>query len=408
MSTVLYVYEGRDSRGKLVKGKLEAPNEAAAVSRMRTLGLTPVAVRQSASGTGLQREISIPGFEKRVKLKDIAVASRQLSTMVNAGLPLVRALVILSSQTEVPRLKAALEEVTSAVEGGSSLSEALARQGSIFPILLVHLVRAGETGGYLDQSLTSAAETFEKDVKLRQTIVSAMTYPVVVLIIAILAVIAMLIFIVPVFEQMFANMDGELPLPTQILVWLSKAMVFIAPVLLVATIVFTFWWRANKDTDRVRGFVDPLKLRLPVFGQLFQKIAIARFARNFATMTKAGVPILQALAVVGETSGSWVLARALDDVQDSVRSGQSLAGPLANHPVFPTMVTQMIAVGEDAGSLEQMLNKIGEFYEAEVQATTEQLTSLIEPLMIVVIGVIIGGMIVALYLPLFSIYDQIQ
>lgn len=408
MSTPLtFSYRGRDAGGKVVKGKLEAPNEAAVVSRMRTLGLAPIEITQSAT-SGLQMEISLGDFgKKRVKLKDVAVMARQLATMVNSGLSLLRALSILADQTENKTLAQEIGNVRQLVESGTALSEAMARQGTTFPPLMIHLVRAGETGGFLDQALVSAAETFEKDVKLRQTIVSALTYPLVVLAMAIVATIAMLIFIVPVFEEMFASLGGELPLPTQFLVVLSKNMIWIVPVLVVLIVVGVLWWRKNKNEEKVRSAADRLRLKLPVFGDLFRKVAIARFSRNFATMTRAGVPILQALAVVGETSGSWVIENAAHRVQESVRTGRSIAAPLAEEPVFPSMVVQMIAVGEDAGSLEQMLGKVADFYDDEVQSTTEQLTSLIEPLMIAFIGVVIGGMIVALYLPMFTIFEQI-
>jgi type IV pilus assembly protein PilC len=252
------------------------------------------------------------------------------------------------------------------------------------------------------------ASTFEADVKLRATIKSAMTYPVIVLIMALVSVVAMLIFIVPIFKKMFADLGGSLPVPTQILVNVSENMIWIGPLLVVGFIAFTIWWRRNGHTDRVRAVVDPWRLKLPVFGLLMRKVAIARFSRNFATMTGAGVPILQSLDIVGQTSGNWVIEQALRRVQESVRSGRSIAEPLALEPVFPPMVTQMIAVGEDSGSMETMLNKIADFYDDEVQSTTEALTSLIEPLMIGVIGVIIGGMIVALYMPMFTIYNQIH
>jgi type IV pilus assembly protein PilC len=207
---------------------------------------------------------------------------------------------------------------------------------------------------------------------------------------------------------MFSDMGGELPLPTQVLVVLSRAMPFIGAVLIPGAIFFSVWWRANKHTDRVRGFIDPLKLKLPVFGMLFKKVAVARFARNFSTMMGAGVPILQSLSIVGETSGNWVVEQSLKKVQDSVRQGKSVSGPLSAEPVFPSMVVQMIAVGEDSGAMEVMLDKVAEFYEAEVEQTTNALTSLIEPLMIAFIGIIIGGMIVALYLPVFSIFNEIK
>ena len=244
--------------------------------------------------------------------------------------------------------------------------------------------------------------------KLRATIKSALTYPIAVLIMAFVAVIAMLIFIVPVFQAMFSSLGGTLPLPTQILVTLSQNMVWIFPLLVVSIVGFNVWWRFNKENERVRSIVDPLKLKIPVFGGLFAKVAVARFTRNFSAMIAAGVPILQSLSIVGETSGNWVIEDGLKKVQESVRTGNSIAAPLASQPIFPAMVVQMIAVGEDSGALEIMLTKVADFYEEEVQSTAEALTSLIEPLMIAVIGTIIGGMIVALYMPIFTIFNSIN
>lgn len=409
MSTAqTFAYTSRDAKGKLVKGKMDAQSESMVVSRLRTMGLSPVSVAETSAGSGLNMEIKIAGFEKAVPLKEIAIMSRQMATMVGSGLSLLRALTILTEQTENKRLARALDTIRTHVEAGTSLSDAFAKHPQIFPPLMIHLIRAGEAGGFLDKSLESIAGTFESDVKLRATIKSALTYPVVVLIMALVSVVAMLVFIVPVFKKMFADLGGQLPLPTQILVVISENMTWIAPVLLVGGIAFSIWWRQNKNSDRVRGFVDPLRLKLPVFGLLLRKVGVARFTRNFGTMTGAGVPILQSLGIVGSTSGNWVIEQALLKVQESVRAGSNIAEPLEKTGVFPAMVTQMIAVGEDSGSLEQMLNKIADFYDDEVQTTTEQLTSLIEPLMIGVIGVIIGGMIIALYMPIFTIYNQIH
>lgn len=406
-NTLTYSYKGRDTAGKVVKGKLNAPSESAAITRMRTMGLAPIEVVAGSSGKGLNTELSLAGFEKQVGLKDLAIMSRQLATMVGSGLSLLRALTILADQTENKKLARTLGIVRTQVETGAAFSEALARHHEIFPPLMIHLVRAGEAGGFLDEALESIAGTFEADVKLRQTIKSALTYPVVVLIMALVATIGMIVFIVPIFEKMFADLGGELPIPTQVLVVLSKNMTWVLPVLIVGLVVFAWWWRKHKNDDKVRAFLDPLKLKLPVFGDLMRKVALARFARNFSTMTRSGVPILQALGIVGETSGNWVIIQALQKVQDSVRAGRSVSAPLAEEPVFPPMVVQMIAVGEDSGSMEQMLGKIAEFYDEEVQSTTESLTSLIEPLMIAVIGIVIGGMIVALYMPIFTIFEQI-
>ena len=408
MATLAYAYTGRDVTGKIVKGKLEGSSESAVVARMRTMGLSPVAIAEDAGGTGLSREITIPGFEKKIKTKDLSVASRQMATMIAAGLSLLRTLTIISEQTENKRLAKAFEGVKNDVETGSSFSDSIAKRPEIFPPLMINLVRAGEVGGFLEGSLESIAVNYEAEVKLNGKIKSAMTYPVIVLVIALVAVAAMLIFIVPVFSAMFKQLGAQLPLPTEFLVVLSNGMVYIGPITLVVIIVFSIWWRANKRTERVRKFVDPLKLKIPVFGELSKKVAIARLTRNLAMMMAAGVPILRSLAIVGAVSNNWTVEQALNKVGESVRQGKSIAEPLAKEPIFPSMVTQMIAVGEDSGALEVMLHKVSEFYDQEVESMTEQLTALIEPIMIAVIGVLVGGMIVALYMPIFDIYSHIK
>ncbi|MBO0922794.1 type II secretion system F family protein [Cellulomonas sp. zg-ZUI222] len=402
-----YEYELSDRSGKVVKGRIDAQNEEAVANRLRSMGMAPIAIHE-VSTTGLQTELSIPGFGDRVKLKDLAVMARQLATMISAGLSLLRALSILSEQTESKPLAKALGTVRSDVETGGALSESMSKHKEVFPPLMIHMIRSGEIGGFLEDALTSVAENYESEVKLRAQIKSAMTYPVVVFAMAILAVVGMLLFIVPVFEKMFSDLGGSLPAPTQFLVFLSGVMKWLAPLLAVLGIAFSVWWRKHKNDDAIRSRVQPLTLRTPVFGPLFSKVAIARFTRNFGTMLGAGVPILQALDIVGETSGNWTIEVAVRDIQQGVRQGQPMSTPLAKHAVFPPMVVQMITTGEDAGALEQMLKKIAVFYDEEVAATTEQLTSLIEPLMIAVLGVIIGGMIVALYMPIFSIFELVQ
>ncbi|GAA3341922.1 type II secretion system F family protein [Curtobacterium pusillum] len=406
--SLAYDYRGRDGAGKLVKGRLDAASEGAVVQRLRGMGVSPIAITEAKPGTGLQTEIKIPGFEKGVGLKDLAIMSRQASTMLSSGLSLLRALSILADQTENKKLKDILGKVRDDVERGVSFSDAVAKYPVDFPPIMINMIRAGETGGFLDQAMDSIATNFEKEHKLRSTIKSAMTYPVVVLVMSLVAVMVMLIFIVPIFQKMFSSLGGQLPLPTMMLVYASHAMVYVGPVLLVAIVLGWFWWRGNKNTDRVRGAVDPVKLKLPVFGQLNQKIVIARFTRNLSNMIGAGVPILQALQIAGEVSNNFVVEKALQRVSESVRKGESIAAPLAKETVFPTMVSQMVAVGEDAGSLEIMLEKISVFYDSEVEATTEALTSLIEPLLIAFLGVVVGGMIVALYLPIFQITTLVK
>ncbi|WP_082514831.1 type II secretion system F family protein [Yonghaparkia sp. Root332] len=408
MTNVLtYTYRGKDAAGKKVSGSVDGASEAAATMRLRSMGIQPETVRQA--GTGINKEISLGGlFQKKVGLKDLAVMSRQLATMISSGLALMRALSILAEQSENPKLRDTIDEVRKEVEGGLSLSDAIAKHPLVFPPLFINLVRAGETGGFLEESLKSVAENYEKEVKLRGTIKSALTYPVVVLVMAVVGMIGMIVFIVPVFKAMFEGLGGELPLPTQFLVVLSESAPFWLPVLIIGLIAFSIWWGKNKHRPEVRNVVDPMKLKAPVFGQLAKKIAIARFTRNFGTMMRSGVPILQALSIVGATSGNFVIEKALVNVQESVRQGKSIAAPLAEEPVFPSMVTQMISVGEDSGSLEMMLEKISDFYDAEVESTTEQLTALIEPLMIAFMGVLLGGMIVALYLPVFNIFTLVK
>ncbi|TFD25486.1 type II secretion system F family protein [Cryobacterium lyxosi] len=403
-----FSYTSRDSRDRVVKGRLDAASERAALSQLRAMGLSPITIAPARELTRLHADLSIPGFQKPIGLTDLAVMSRQMATMTQAGLSLLRTLNILSGQTENKQLAQVLAVIRGDVETGVSLSEAFDKHDVVFPPIMINLVRAGEIGGFLGDALNSIADNFESEVKLRDTIKSALAYPVIVLVMALLAVVGMLIFIVPVFEKMFQGLGGDLPPATQVLVVLSNGMIWVAPVLLIAVIVFSVWWRKNKHSLAVRRVVDPFKLKLPVFGLLLTKLAIARFSRNFATMIGAGVPILHSLKIVGETSGNYVIESALGKVQESVSQGRSIATPLALEPIFPAMVTQMIAVGEDAGALEQMLTKIADFYDQEVQSTTEQLTALIEPLMIAVIGVIIGGMVVALYLPMFSVFDYVK
>ena len=405
-ASLAYAYKGRDAQGKNVRGRIDAPSEASAATRLKAMGVAATSIAEAREGTGLNTEIKM--LTRGVGLKDLSVMSRQMATMISSGLSLLRTLTILSQQTESRALAKILTELTRDVESGVSLSDAMYRHAESFPPIMINLVRAGEVGGFLDGALETIAKNFEAESKLRGTIKAALTYPVVVLVMAIVGVFAMLIFIVPVFKDLFAGLGGTLPLPTQILVTMSESMIFVVPIILVAGTFGYAWWRKNKHTIAVRRVVDPIRFRLPVFGPLAIKLSIARFTRNFSSMIGAGVPILQALHIVGETAGNWVIENALNNVAESVRQGNSIAEPLAMEKVFPAMVTQMIAVGEDAGALETMLEKIADFYDHEVQAATEQLTAMIEPLMVAFLGIVVGGMIVCLYLPIFNIFTLIK
>jgi len=407
MPTATYKYSVRDRSGKLQSGTLDAESPTVVAQKLSGMGYQPVSIEKDKAG--LKTELKIPGLSsKKVKLKDLAVLSRQFATMINSGLSLLRALTILTEQTESAELKRVLGEVSNDVESGNALSSAMAKHPEAFPPLMVNMTRAGEVGGFLDTVMLQIAENYEAEVKLRGKVKSAMTYPVVVFVMAILMCIIMLIFIVPVFAKMFDGLGATLPLPTRVLVVISEAMTFLGPLIVVGLIAFSVVWKKIKRKEWVRGVVDPIKLKVPVFGPLFQKIALARFARNLGTMMRSGVPILQSLDIVADTTGSIVLARAIRDVQESVRTGESLTRPLEDHPVFPPMVVQMMAVGEDTGALDTMLLKISDFYDQEVEATTESLTALIEPLMIAFLGIVVGGMIVALYMPIFKVFDLVE
>jgi type IV pilus assembly protein PilC len=405
--TKTFDYETIDSAGKHTKGKLDASNQMAAAHVLRQQGVVPLSI--SEAGTGLGKELSIPGLTGRIGLKDLAVLSRQFATMTSSGMSLLRSLAVLEDQTEKPRLKRAVSDVRADIEGGSSLSAALGKHDRIFPSLMVAMIRAGEAGGFLDNALERIATNFEKDAALRGKIKSALTYPVIVLLFSGLMIAGVLIFIVPVFEKMFSQLGGKLPLPTQVLVTVSHTMLWSGP-LFVAVVGFgtaAFKAQLRRRPGLRLGF-DKVKLRLPVFGSLNKKIAISRFSRNLGTLLGVGVPVLQALDVVGATTGNAVITEAMKDLQEAVRNGQPMSSRLGQHPVFPAMVTQMIEVGEESGQISQMLDKIADFYDREVDSAAESLTASIEPIMVLLMGVIVGSMVICLYMPMFTIYQNIQ
>jgi type IV pilus assembly protein PilC len=402
-----YTYRAVDAAGgAIVKGTLEAAGENAVTAKLRAQGLTPLEVTLT-SKTGLNREVSVPGFEKRVKVGTLAVFAKQMAGLINAGLPLMRTLSILIEQAEDKKLQSALVGVYAAVESGSAFSAAMALYPDVFPPLMISMVRVGETGGFLGQSLSTIAETYQGEAELQGKIKSATTYPIIVFAIAIIGVIAMVTFVVPVFEGMFQNLGSALPIPTQILVTLSNNMVWILPVMIVLGIAGWLWWVRNRREEKVRKAVDPWKLKLPVFGPLVTKIAVARFTRSLSMMLNAGVPLVQALSIVGSASNNWKIEQAVREIQESVKQGRSFSAPLAKAAVFPPMVAQMISVGEESGTLADMLASIADFYEKEVETATDQLTASIEPILIVGIGIIIGGMVISLYMPIFSIYGEL-
>jgi type IV pilus assembly protein PilC len=401
-----FTYQVKDGKGRLHSGELAAPSSASAAQALRDRGYTPLSV-EAKKVSALQKELKIPGFG-RVKQKDLAIFSRQFATMINAGLSLLRSLDILAEQTPNATLAGVIREVKTSVEKGMSLSEAMQKHPKAFDRLYVAMVRAGEVGGVLDSTLVRLADTLERGVELRGKVKSAMTYPTAVLGLVLLILTAMLVFVVPMFEGMYADLGGTLPAPTRVLLGLSRFMVSYWYIILGIGAGGIFGFRRWVSTDHGRFAFDRIKLKVPVFGGLARKSAIARFSETLASLTRTAVPILQAMDIVSETAGNEVVARAIRDVQASVKEGDSIASPLAQHPIFPPMVVQMLAVGEETGALDTMLDKLADFYNAEVNATVDSLTSLLEPLLMVVLGGTVGSMIVALYMPMFNLINLVQ
>ena len=402
-----FAYKVRDRSGRLLDGEIQGTSQAAVVRALRDKGMVPIRIEEK-SDAGLRREIKIPGLSDRVKMKDISVFSRQFATMVNSGLSLIRALTVLEDQTENRALAAVVTKVRRSVEEGSSLSAALEQHPKMFNKLYISMVRAGEAGGVLDETLERLADIIERNVALRSKVKSAMAYPVVVMGLVILIVVAMLIFVVPMFERMYADLGGALPLPTRMLITTSKILqklwYVVAALGVVGVVLLKRWIK----TDPGRLAWDTFKLKIPIFGNLAHKAAISRFSRTFAVLSRSGVPILQGIDIVADTAGNAVIAKALSEVKNSVKEGESLTRPLNRYGVFPPMVVQMMAVGEETGALDTMLIKVADFYDQEVNSTVDALTSLIEPLLIVVMGTTVGGILIAMYLPMFNVANLIQ
>jgi type IV pilus assembly protein PilC len=399
-----YQYKVRDKAGSTVTGTLVADSELLVLQRLREMGYTPLEVGREKKGLSLEINIR----KARVKLKDLSVFSRQFATMINSGLPILRALSILADQTSNKLLGETLAACRLDVEQGSSLSGAMQKHPKVFNDLYVSMVKSGEMGGSLDSTLLKLAAMLEREVHLRGKIKSAMTYPVAVVGLVMLIMAAMLLFVVPQFKGIYAQLGGTLPMPTRVLLAVSDAFKSYWYIVLAGAGVARFFFRRYKATDKGRTNIDRLKLRAPVFGALFHKTALSRFSSTLAMLLSAGVPILQALDIVADTVNNKIISRAVVDVQSSVREGESIAKPLATHAVFPPMVVQMIAVGEETGQVDTMLLKIAQFYDQEVEATVDALTSLIEPILIAVIGGFVGAAVIALYMPMFQIINLVK
>ncbi len=403
MSTT-FVYKARDRSGSITQGEIESDSKSAAAAALRVRGLA-ISEIDEKRGKGL--EISFDRFSK-VKSQDVTVAARQLAVMISSGLSLLRALYILEEQSVNKKLKETIIAVRQDVEVGTSLSIAMSKHPKVFNDLFVSMVRAGEIGGNLEEVLERVAVQLEKDDNLKRTVKSAMVYPVMIGIFALVILAAMILFIIPVFKKMFDDLGGKLPALTQFMIDLSNAGRSHWYLFLLGGAAFVFGFKKWKGSKAGRKQWDTFKLHFPMqIGDIVRKIAVARFTRTLGTLTASGVPILQALDITARTAGNRVISDPMERVVERVKEGEPLAPPLASLGVFPMMVTQMVAVGEETGALDTMLHKIADFYDDEISAKLKALTSILEPLMMIVIGAVVGVVVIAMYLPLFSVIKEI-
>lgn len=398
-----YLYSGKSASGHPTKGEIDSQSQAQAVATLKQRQVTVSAISVKKSLIARMNAIQIPGLGKKIKTKDLSIFTRQFATMIDAGLPLVQCLDILAAQNDNAEFKKILLDVKANVEGGSTFADALKKHPKVFNQLYINLVAAGEVGGILDTILNRLSNFMEKNEKLKGKVKGALTYPVAVIIIAMLITAGLLVFIVPVFEDMFSDFGQALPAPTQFVVFLSDMIKNSWYIIIAVLIGIGVFIRQTYKTDKGRHFYDNLLLKSPVVGDLLRKTSVARFSRTLGTMISSGVPILESLDLVAKTADNVIIEDAIMQARVSLSEGKNLADPLADTKVFPGMVTSMIAVGEQTGAMDTMLSKIADFYEDEVDTAVDALTSLIEPLLMVFLGVIIGGLVISLYLPIFSI-----
>jgi type IV pilus assembly protein PilC len=399
-----FAFRAIDLAGREAKGEVDAESKQHVADQLKQRGLIVVDISEKSGS----KEIRLPGSNK-VKAQDLTIMTRQLATMVSSGMTILKALYVLESQTESKPLAETLTKVRKDVEAGLPLSDALERHPKVFNPLFVAMTRAGETGGMLESALLRTAEQLEADDSLRRQVKSAMVYPGVIMTFAGIVLIALVVFLVPVFEGIFEQFGGDLPLVTKVTVALSDAMIAYWYAFIGAAVGTVVAFRRWKNSVQGRKQWDTMRLKVPMgIGTIVQKVALARWSRTLAALTTAGVPILQALEITGKTAGNWVVEKAMNDVIDSVKQGGTMAAPLKESPVFPSMVTHMLGVGEETGAVDTMLNKIADFYEDQVAAAVKSLTSILEPIMIVVVGGIVGFIVIAMYMPLFKVYDQIK
>ena len=400
----VYQWVGKNRKDEVQKGEIDAVSEEAVKAQLARQRITPTKVKKKPKD--LFENVTF--LQPTVKQRDVILFARQFSTMIDAGLPIIQCLDILYSQQANATFKKMLKEIKESVEGGATLAEALKKFPKHFDNLFVNMIAAGEAGGILDGILRRLAAYMEKAAKLKAQVKGAMTYPIVTLIIAVLVLAVILVFVIPVFEEMFADFGGELPMPTKIVVAMSDMVKSKIIYIVVGLVLFIIAFKKFYGTEKGREFADKMILKVPVFGDLLRKVAVAKFTRTMGTMLASGVAILEALDIVAKTAGNKTVEKAVYNVRKGISEGRTMADPLAQSGVFPSMVCQMISVGESTGALDAMLEKIADFYDEEVDQAVENLTALIEPFMLVFLGVTIGGLVIAMYLPIFKMAGAIS
>ena len=399
----VFVWEGKTAQGRLLKGERDAINQQEVLAWLRGRRIQPIPARVREKGTGLEREISIPGFRPKVKPHDVMIFTRQFATMIDAGLPIVQSLDILSQQTDNKLFKQTIRTIKQDVEGGSTLADALRKHPKVFDDLYVNMVAAGEIGGVLNTILNRIALFIEKANKLKSKVKGALIYPCAIVGVAVIVVAVLLIYVIPVFAELYQGMGKALPVPTQMAInlsnWFTAYIVHIIGACALSIVAIRMYYK----TDQGRLTIDRILLRLPVIGDLLRKVAVARFSQNMSILLSSGVPILDGLAITAKTAGNKVIERAIMTARVSISQGKTVAEPLRESKVFPPMVCQMVAIGENTGALDSMLKKVADFFEDEVDNAVANLTSLMEPVIMVVLGVILGGLVIAMYLPIFQL-----
>lgn len=399
----VFLWQGKNRKGETQKGEIESISEEAVRASLTRMRITPTKIKKKPKDLFA----NIAFLQPKVKVTDIIIFTKQFSTMIDAGLPIIQCLDILHAQQNNPTFKKMIKEIKESVEGGATFAETLKKYPEQFDDLFVNMVHAGEVGGILDIILRRLSNFMEKAAKLKAQVKGAMTYPIITLVVAFIVVAVILVFVIPVFQEMFADFGSELPLMTQFVVTLSEVVKKKIIYIIIAIVGFIFAFKKFYSTEKGHAMVDDFSLKLPIFGDLIRKVAVAKFTRTMGTMLASGVAILDALDIVSKTAGNKTIERALVRVRSGITEGRTMADPLEESGVFPSMVCQMISVGESTGALDAMLDKIADFYDDEVDQAVENLTSAIEPVMMVFMGIIIGGLVIAMYLPIFTMAGAI-